>query len=67
MAYWIEDSKPFNDPTRDGSETIISYGCDTTADVANLPTDQKTLGSSCFVLSPVELYKLGSAGWVKVG
>ena len=69
MAFWIEDRYPVVDSERPGgSGEIIKYGCDTPADVNLLPGPNPDItGSSVFVLTPAELWKLGTDGWVKVG
>jgi hypothetical protein len=71
MAFWKEDNgtQICNDPSRPkGKGEIVKYGCDTPADVKDLPgPDPKIRGSSAFVLTPAEFWKLGSTGWVKVG
>jgi hypothetical protein len=66
---WIEERRSILDPNRLGGwGEIVKYGCDTPADIALLPEpNPKIVGSSCLVIDPAELWKLGSDSWKKMG
>ena len=61
MAIWIKKRTPILDPYRTGgSGEMVTYGCDSAADINNLPPpDGKNMSSTALVLDGT-YYELGS-------